>query len=86
MSAIFTPFSVVIACIAGWLNEHQQQTIDYLIEENRVLREQIGKRKLRFTDDQRRRLAAKAKEIGGTHCQALLPSSHRKRFWLGIAG
>jgi hypothetical protein len=64
MSAILTPFSVVIACIAGWLNEHQQRTIDYLVEENRVLREQIGKRRLRFTDNQRRRLAAKAKEIG----------------------
>ena len=64
MSAILTPFFVVIACIAGWLNEQQQRTMDYLIEENRVLREQIGGRRLRFTDDQRRRLAAKAKQIG----------------------
>jgi transposase InsO family protein len=64
MSAILTPFSVVIASIAGWLNEHQQRTIDYLVEENRVLREQIGNRRLRFTDDQRRRLAVRAKEIG----------------------
>ena len=40
--------------------------IAYLIEENRVLREQLesdGKR-LRFTDDQRRRLAAKGKPLG----------------------
>jgi len=29
-----------------------------------VLREQIGKRRLRFTDEQRRRLAAKGKRIG----------------------
>ena len=36
----------------------------YLIEENRVLREQIGNRRMRFSDDQRRRLAAKAKKIG----------------------
>ena len=64
MSAILTPFSVVIACIAGWLNEYQQRTMDYLIEENRVLREQIGGRRLRFTDDHRRRLAAKAIQIG----------------------
>jgi len=35
-----------------------------LIEENRVLREQIGRRRLRFTDNQRRRLAAKAKKLG----------------------
>jgi putative transposase len=36
----------------------------HLCEENRVLREQIGHRRMRFTDDQRRRLAAKAKVLG----------------------
>jgi len=53
MSAILTPFSLALACIAGWLNQHQQRTIDYLVEENRFLREQIGGRRIRFTDDQR---------------------------------
>jgi putative transposase len=38
--------------------------IDYLREENRVLREQLGDHRLRFNDDQRRRLAVKAKELG----------------------
>ena len=38
--------------------------IEYLVEENRILREQIGNRRLRFTDSHRRRLAAKAKRIG----------------------
>ena len=37
--------------------------IEYLKEENRVLREQLGARRLSFTDDQRRRLAAKAKAL-----------------------
>ena len=37
--------------------------IDYLQAENRVLREQLGPRRLRFTDDQRVRLAAKAKHL-----------------------
>ena len=46
------------------MNRHQQQVIEYLMEENRVLREQIGNRRLRFSDDQRRRLAAKAKQLG----------------------
>src|SRR5437588_11718060 len=46
------------------MNHHQQRTIDYLREENRVLREQLGGRRLRFTDEQRRRLAAKAKGLG----------------------
>ena len=38
--------------------------IDYLREENRVLREQLGQRRLRFNDDQRRRLAVRAKRLG----------------------
>jgi len=38
--------------------------IVYLVEENRVLKEQLKGRKLRLTDDQRRRLAAKAKRLG----------------------
>src|SRR3989475_6519401 len=58
------PFSFVEISIAGWMNQHQQHVIDYLIEENRVLREQIGNRRMRFTDNQRRRLAAKAKKLG----------------------
>jgi hypothetical protein len=46
------------------MNRHQQQTIEYLREENWVLREQLGGRRLRFNDDQRRRLAARAIELG----------------------
>ena len=49
---------------AGWVNRGQQDAIEYLQEENRVLREQLGGKRLRFTDRQRRRLAAKAKAIG----------------------
>ena len=56
------PLSVLVVSLAGWLNQHQQHVIAYLMEENRVLREQIGNRRIRFNDDQRRRLAAKAKE------------------------
>ena len=46
------------------MNQSQLQMIDYLREENRVLREQLGGRRLRLNDDQRRRLAAKAKGLG----------------------
>ena len=64
MHAALDPFSFVVISIAGWMNQHQQHVIEYLIEENRVLREQIGDRRMRFTDNQRRRLAAKAKRLG----------------------
>jgi len=46
------------------MNQRQLQVIDYLREENRVLREQLGGRRLWLNDDQRRRLAAKAKGLG----------------------
>ena len=55
---------LLLATFAGWVNRHQAQAIDYLIEENRVLREQLGKKRLRLTDEQRRRLAAKGKTLG----------------------
>ena len=48
---------------AGWVNRLQQDAIEYLKEENRVLREQLGGR-CRFTDAQRRRLAATARTLG----------------------
>jgi hypothetical protein len=64
MRAGLDPFSFLVVSVAGWLNQRQQQVIDYLVEENRVLREQIGYRRLRFNDDQRSRLAAKAKKVG----------------------
>ena len=50
--------------VAGWTNQRHLDAIDYLREENRVLREQLGERRLRLNDDQRRRLAAKAKRLG----------------------
>jgi uncharacterized protein YqfA (UPF0365 family) len=46
------------------MNQRQLQVIDYLREENRVLREQLGDRRLRLDDHQRRRLAVKAKVLG----------------------
>src|SRR4029450_5264996 len=54
----------MLIAVAGWMNEQQQQAIEYLREENKVLREQLGGRRLRLTDDQRRRLALRAKGLG----------------------
>src|SRR5215475_11791201 len=64
MRVAFDPFSFLVTSLAGWMNQHQQHIIEFLREENRVLREQIGDRRLRFSDDQRSRLAAKAKKLG----------------------
>jgi len=64
MRQALDPFQFLLVAVAGWMNWHKQRTIEYLREENRVLREQLGDRRLRFNDDQRRRLAAKAKGLG----------------------
>jgi hypothetical protein len=57
---------LLLATFAGWVGRQQSAVITYLIEENRVLKEQLdsGGRRLRFTDDQRRRLAKKGKPLG----------------------
>ena len=64
MPTVLDPFRFLVIALAGWTNQRQLWIIDYLREENRVLREQLGSRRLRLTDDQRRRLAAKARGLG----------------------
>jgi hypothetical protein len=64
MAKALDPFRFVLITVAGWMNQRQLQIIEYLREENRVLREQLGERRPRFSDEQRRRLAAKAKGLG----------------------
>jgi hypothetical protein len=64
MTAATLPLQLLLLTVSGWVNRHQQDVIAYLVEENRVLKEQLHGRKLRLTDHQRRRLAAKAKRLG----------------------
>src|SRR6266850_5145147 len=64
MPRVLDPFRFVLIAVAGLMNQRQLQVIYYLSEENRVLREQLGGRRLRLNDDQRRRLAAKANGLG----------------------
>src|SRR5580700_8706823 len=64
MLRVLDPFRFVLVAVAGWMNQRQPQIIDYLLEENRVLREQLGGQRVRLNDDQRPRLAAKAKGLG----------------------
>lgn len=58
------PLRLLLISLAVWMSHQQQDVIDYLHEENRVLREQLGNKRLPLTDDQRRRLAVKAKKLG----------------------
>jgi putative transposase len=58
------PFRFLLFAVAGWMNQKQHHAIEYLREENRILRAQLGGRRLRFTDDQRRSLTVKARLLG----------------------
>ena len=54
----------LLLVLAGWVNRQQQDVIDYLREENRVLRGGLRGKRLRLSDDDRRRLAVKAQALG----------------------
>ena len=64
MISVLHPWQIVVVALAGWINRQQLDVIEYLKEENRVLREHLKGKRIRFTDEQRRRLAAKAKTLG----------------------
>ena len=53
------PLRFLILMVAGWVNRKQLDVIAYLQKENHVLRQQLGGKRRRFTDDQRRRLATR---------------------------
>ena len=67
---------------SGWVNRQQQQAIDYLLEENRILRQQLGGRRLRLSDDQRRRLAMKVRLLGRKVLVAANLATREMRFGL----
>lgn len=54
----------LILTTAGWVNRQHGDTIDCLREENRLVREQLGGKRLRLTDAQRKRLAMRGKRFG----------------------
>jgi hypothetical protein len=68
------PLRFLLVLFAGFVNREQAKVIDYLREENRVLREQLGRRRLRLTNEQRARLAAKAKALGRSASTLSRPS------------
>lgn len=61
---LLLPFQLVLLMFAGWVNRHQLDVIEYLQEENRVLKARFGGKHLRFTDAERSRLARKAHALG----------------------
>jgi hypothetical protein len=64
MATVLHPWQILVAAMAGWITRQQDAAIEYLREENRVLKQQLGRKRLKLTDDQRRRLAVLGKVLG----------------------
>src|ERR1039458_7960320 len=71
ISPPFEPLQLLLVMFAGWVNRHQLDLIAYLQEENCVLTERLGGRRIRFTDTERCRLARKAHTLGRKALNAL---------------
>ena len=80
------PMTILLTMLAGWLNRQQADIIDYLTEENKILREKLGPKRILLDDSQRHRLATLGKKLGrktlGQFCTAFSPDTilrwHRK--------
>lgn len=62
MESVLQPWHCLLACLAGWINQEQHKVIDYLMAENRILKEKFGKKRILLNDEQRRILAVKVKK------------------------
>src|SRR5258705_13726211 len=67
------PIQFLVFLLVGWVSRQQEEAIEYLKAENEALLEQLGGKRLRFTDAQRRRLARAAKRLGRRQLCELSP-------------
>ena len=64
MSFLLQPWHVLLAALCGFVNQRQQQIIEFQNAQIEALLKQLGKKRLLLDDDQRRPLAVKAHAIG----------------------
>ena len=54
------PYTMLLMMLAGWINRQQQEAINYLMEENKILKHELlkatGKKRIILNDKQRRKL------------------------------
>src|SRR4030095_8030029 len=56
--------SFLLMIAAGWVHRHQLIVIEYLLAENRLLKERLRGKRIRFSNAERALLARKAKAVG----------------------
>ena len=60
-----TPWQFIMVALAGWMNRQQQEVLELLRTENRILREKPGHNKrIILNESQKRRLAHAALDSG----------------------
>ena len=64
MNFALQPWQFLLMVLAGWVNRQQQQALEFQRAQIEVLLELLGERRLVLNDDQRCRLAVKAKVLG----------------------
>ena len=64
MNFILHPWHILLLSLSALINHERDRALEYLIAENQVLREKLGKGRILLNDVQRKRLAAKGKELG----------------------
>ena len=60
----WTPWRFFMVALAGWMNRQQQDVISYLREENRILREKLGHKRILLNPSQKARLATAGRKLG----------------------
>ena len=51
MSFVLRPWQILLVGLAGWISREQRQVIEYLITENQILKEKIGKKRILLNND-----------------------------------
>ena len=61
---IWKAWTLSTVAVVGRMSQQQQEVIAYLREENRILREKLGRKRILLSIEQKRRLATKGKSLG----------------------
>src|SRR5271166_299211 len=64
MGSVSPLLSFLLTIAAGWVHRHQLIVIEFLQAENRLLKDRLHGKPIRFTDAERALLARKAKAVG----------------------
>ena len=64
MGSVPPLLSFLLVIVLGWVHRHQLRIIDLLQAENRLLKDRLRGKRIRFTDAERALLARKAKVVG----------------------